>query len=237
MAKARLETDVVYLVPNLVDEAHPTFDLVLGGSAVRSFPAGCLVAQVEGERPLTYLIKPSAAPDTLSALQIIYPEGQTEAPIISPITGEVLFSVFSGQFTVNSEQSPIAQFGDAIQLLGQPEIEVSESVLTIPLTWQAIGQPTADYTYFIHLYRAGAEDEPPVAQLDQQPCLPTSQWYEGEIVKETAVLSLPPDLPPGDYTVGLGWYSWPSFERLTLALSDSPLADHRHQLGQITVSN
>jgi hypothetical protein len=117
--------------------------------------------------------------------------------------------------------------------LGQPEIEVSESAITIPLTWQAIGQPSADYTYFIHLYRAGAEEEPPVAQLDQQPCLPTSQWHEGEIVMETAVLSLPPDLPPDDYTLGLGWYSWPSFERLLLTTNNESLPDERVSLGQI----
>ncbi|MCZ7673402.1 MAG: hypothetical protein M5U34_42940 [Chloroflexi bacterium] len=84
LAKERLATDTVYLAPDLVDEAHPTFDLVLGGSKVRSFPANCFVMQAGGKRPLTYLIQPSAAPDTLSALQDIYPAGQTETPIISP---------------------------------------------------------------------------------------------------------------------------------------------------------
>jgi hypothetical protein len=237
LAKARLETDVVYLVPDLVDEAHPTFDLVLGGSAVRSFPANCMVVQGGGERPLTYLIQPSSAPDTLSALQTIHPEGQVESSIINPLTGEKLFITYTSQSPISNLQSPIAQFGDAIQLLGQPEIAVSESAIPISLTWQAVGQPAADYTYFIHLYRAGAEDEPPVAQLDQQPCLPTSQWHEGEIVMETAVFALLPDLPPGEYTLGLGWYSWPSFERLSLTASNDSLPDNRISLGHIRISD
>lgn len=248
LAKKRLATDTVYLMPDLVDEAHPTFDLVLGGSETRSFPAGCLVVRAGGERPLTYLIKPSAAPDTLSALQTFYPQGIVEMPITSPLTGEELFSLFrvplnsqlrtdNGEWITNN-----AQFGENIQLLGQPEITLSEAVtelvevtVSVPLTWQAIGQPVADHTYFIHLYQVGAEDEPPVAQLDRQPCLPTSRWHEGEIVLETAVLSLPPDLAPGDYTLGLGWYTWPSFERLPLMGSEATLPDQRLMIGVLTL--
>ncbi|MFO7678487.1 MAG: hypothetical protein R6X34_00385 [Chloroflexota bacterium] len=252
LAKDRLATDVVYLVPNQIDEAHPTFDLVLHGSGVRTFQGNCLVVQAGGERPalslsnrpLTYLIKPSSAPNTLAALEAIYPEGHTETSITSPLTGETLFSIFNLQSPISNLQSPTAQFGDAIQLLGQPEIELTETVtepvevtVSVPLTWQASGQPNADHTYFIHLYRAGAEDEPPVAQLDQQPCLPTSQWHEGEVVWETAVLSLPPDLPAGDYTLGLGWYTWPSFERLSLTANGSQLLEQRYRLGQITTGN
>jgi hypothetical protein len=252
LAKERLATDVVYLVPNQIDEAHPTFDLVLHGSGVRTFPGNCLVVQAGGERPalslsnrpLTYLIKPSSAPNTLAALEAIYPEGHTETSITSPLTGETLFSIFNLQSPISNLQSPTAQFGDAIQLLGQPEIELTETVtepvevtVSVPLTWQASGQPNADHTYFIHLYRAGAEDEPPVAQLDQQPCLPTSQWHEGEVVWETAVLPLPPNLPPDEYTLGLGWYTWPSFERLTLTANGSQLPEQRYRLGQITTGN
>ncbi|MCZ7673403.1 MAG: hypothetical protein M5U34_42945 [Chloroflexi bacterium] len=75
---------------------------------------------------------------------------------------------------MNSEQLPLAQPDDAIQLLGQPEIEVSESVITIPLTWQAIGQPAADYTYFIHLSgwrgkRAAGGSVGPTAMFAHQP--------------------------------------------------------------------
>ena len=243
LAKARLATGTVYLVPDLVDEAHPTFDLVLGGSAVRAFPANCLVVQRDGERQLTYLIKPSAAPNTLSALEAIYLEGQIEAPLISPLTGEALFFVF--RVSANNQRimdngewiTENAQFGETIQLLGKPEILVSESAVSIPLTWQAIGQTAADHTYFIHLYREGAEDEPPVTQLDQQPCLPTSQWHEGEIVIETAVLPLPPDLPPGNYTLGLGWYTWPSLERLPATSNENSLPDQRVSLGQISIDD
>jgi hypothetical protein len=261
LAQERLATDIVYLVPDLVTKGQPTFNLVLGGSEVRAFGANCLVGQAEAERPLTYVLKLSSAPNTLSELQTLYPEGQTEAPIISPLTGEELFSVFraptnnqrrtengerrteNGQTPISSLQSPTAQFGENIQLLGLPEITVTETAVLVPLTWKALGQPSGNHTYFIHLYRAGAEDEQPMAQVDQQPCMRTSRWHEGEIVMETAkvpnteeaVLMLPKNLPPGDYTLALGWYTWPNQERLPLINSDYTWPGDRLPLGQITI--
>ncbi|PID85093.1 MAG: hypothetical protein CSB13_09820 [Chloroflexi bacterium] len=243
LAKERLATDTVYLVPAQVAPEVPTFDLVLGGSNIREFGANCLAGQAEGKRPLTYILKPSSAPDTLAALQAVYPQGAMAESIISPLTGEELFSVFHvpihNQRPADNEQRATAnaQFGENIQLLGRPEMVVTETAVTLPFTWQARGHLSADHTYFVHLYQAGAEDEPPLAQLDQQPCLVTSRWHEGEIVRETAVLPIPAHLPPGEYTLGLGWYTWPTFERLPLTNSTDSWSGNRLPLGQITIGD
>jgi hypothetical protein len=52
---------------------------------------------------------------------------------------------------------------------------------------------------------------------------------------EEAVLMLPKNLPPGDYTLALGWYTWPNQERLPLINSDYAWPGDRLPLGQITI--
>jgi exodeoxyribonuclease V alpha subunit len=83
---------------------------------VRSFPANCLVAQPDGGQPVTYLIQSAAAPDTLPALETLYPAGHTESSIVSPLTGETLFSVYSGQFTVDSGADRVVREERAVYL-------------------------------------------------------------------------------------------------------------------------
>jgi hypothetical protein len=45
--------------------------------------------------------------------------------------------------------------------------------------------------------------------------LPTSQWRPGELIQERYSLHLPRDLPSGNYTLALGWYTTPALERLS----------------------
>jgi hypothetical protein len=235
LARERSVADVVYLVPNQVNEAHPTLDLLLHDTAVRSFPAGCLVYPGQTERPLNYLIHSSSAPNTLAALQAVYPTGKLVESIVNPLTGTTDYKLWAVAADVVPAAavvppSPTAQFGDAIQLLGNPVISVTETAVVIPLIWQAIATPTANHTIFLHLYHAGNENSPPAAQIDIEPCLPTGQWHPGEIIQDRVTLPLPPDLPSGNYTLGIGLYTWPTFERLPLTLSDTALSDNRHIL-------
>ena len=49
-----------------------------------------------------------------------------------------------------------------------------------------------------------------VAQVDAQPregTYPTGIWGEGEIVPDKHTVPLPDDLPEGEYTVYIGWYT------------------------------
>ena len=75
------------------------------------------------------------------------------------------------------------------------------------------------YTGFVHLLDAGGQI---VAQDDHGPLqnqYPTTQWVGGEVVEDRYVLRLPPDLPPGEYTLEIGLYdaNRPGLPRLKAA--------------------
>jgi len=63
-----------------------------------------------------------------------------------------------------------------------------------------------------------------VAQIDTMPrdnSYPTSLWVAGEVVEDTLALDLR-GLPPGEYTLALGWTAPATAERLEI---DAPGAD------------
>jgi len=86
--------------------------------------------------------------------------------------------------------------------------------VTLDLAWRAERRPEADYTVFMHLRRA--DDGGQVAALDSPPPQPTSGWMPGQVITETRAVPIPSDAPIGDYDVIIGWYLYPSFERLTI---------------------
>ncbi|MCS6773835.1 MAG: glycosyltransferase family 39 protein [Thermoflexales bacterium] len=111
-----------------------------------------------------------------------------------------------------------ALFGGRIRLMGVRERRAAyrpgESV-TLDLVWRAERQPNADYTVFMHLRRADTGEQ--IAALDSQPQVPTSRWQPGAVFTDTRAVPIPLDAKPGEYVVIIGWYLYPSFERLSLA--------------------
>ena len=115
--------------------------------------------------------------------------------------------------------TPLAvDFGGMIDLVGAdlPTQAAAGSALSFTLHWQARAAVDFDYSAFAHLLDAEGNK---VAQLDWQPhdrfgVLPTSAWPLGWPVVDAQQLSLPPDLPAGDYTLLVGFYNWQSGERL-----------------------
>ena len=104
----------------------------------------------------------------------------------------------------------------------------------VPLTlalaaWQA---PAQEYTLFVHLI---GPDGAVWGQFDRAPTPPTSQWQPGAPQPALYGPTLRLDAPPGRYRVLLGWYSYPSLERLAVqgggdafelgAIEVAPLAD------------
>ena len=68
--------------------------------------------------------------------------------------------------------------------------------------------------------------------------IPTSLWIPGETLVETVALTLPADLPPGDYTLALGLYDENSMERLPVTgAPDAPqgLPHNQITLGPVQV--
>jgi hypothetical protein len=111
-------------------------------------------------------------------------------------------------------------FGGQIKLTGVRERTTQYQpgeAITLDLIWQAADKPKADYTVFMHLRRAS--DGGQIAAFDSQPvngASPTSAWSAGQIITDTRAVPIPTDAQPGDYDIVIGWYQYPSFERLTL---------------------
>ena len=80
--------------------------------------------------------------------------------------------------------------------------------------WQANGPVPGDYTTFAHLFDSSGVK---VTQADAPPregYWPTSRWRPSEPVTSTLAIELPPNLPPGQYVLGVGMYDPVSGQRL-----------------------
>jgi hypothetical protein len=99
----------------------------------------------------------------------------------------------------------------AISFLGyklQPEPLRRNDTLQIILYWRASQEDHTRYPYtvFVHMLDA---DGNLVAQYDGIPQggqYPNSCWQQDQVVVDVATLPLPPDLPPGTYTLQAGMY-------------------------------
>lgn len=115
-------------------------------------------------------------------------------------------------------QPQAVNFGEHIRLVGVRERAktfLPGEAITLDLLWQAESKLQADYTVFMHLRRA--EDGGQIAANDSPPmngAAPTSSWSPGDIITDTRAIEIPADAQPGQYDVIIGWYQYPSFERL-----------------------
>jgi uncharacterized membrane protein len=131
-----------------------------------------------------------------------------------------------------------ANFGDQLELKGydlSPAVGHPGQALTLTLSWQALREIPVDYTIFVHLVDANGQL---VAQQDDNPWweipFPTSTWQPGELLQDRHELELPPDLPPGSYTLRVGVYYWQTLERLPL-LENKVAVNNYVELGSIAV--
>ncbi|HAJ36278.1 MAG TPA: hypothetical protein DCL15_11345 [Chloroflexi bacterium] len=97
-----------------------------------------------------------------------------------------------------------ATLGGAIRLYSV-DITRDGDVLAVQLVWQALAPLTTSEKVFVHLI---GPDGGLLAQSDALPAsgYGTEQWVEGEVVRDAHRLTLPPDLPPGNYRLRVGMY-------------------------------
>ena len=86
----------------------------------------------------------------------------------------------------------------------------------LTLFWNALRKMEKDYTVFAHLVDEGGniwgqKDNPPVDGF-----YPTTQWEEGETVRDQYDLIISPDARPGDYRLEVGMYLAETGERLAI---------------------
>jgi hypothetical protein len=108
--------------------------------------------------------------------------------------------------------------GDVVRLVKVNTVGSLWPGQTLPaeFVWLPLKQPGADYHLFLQLLTAGGDL---VAQHDSSPgggYAPTSAWSPGTEVSDRHGLSLPADLPPGEYRLIAGLYDPTSGERLSV---------------------
>lgn len=95
-------------------------------------------------------------------------------------------------------------------------IVAPNETLSLSLYWEAQSVPEFNYTVFVHLLNEAGEW---VAGRDAQPMsarYPTRLWQPDEIVRDEHPVWLPPDLPPGNYQLFVGFYRLKTGERLAV---------------------
>ncbi len=131
-----------------------------------------------------------------------------------------------------------AVFNEEIELNG---FQLSQSALKpgdglcVELKWQALKQPSADDTVFVHVINAAGQL---VAQNDMPPqsgFAPTSQWQPGAEITDRHGVILPGNLPPGEYTVRVGLYRSDNQAPVPVTYGDA-VPPNAIVLAQITVA-
>jgi hypothetical protein len=252
LARDRAAMGSVYLAPELINDSHPAFDLLLrgrrsvsGGDAVRALPFTCLAYFDRPARPVTYVVDALNDNSLIEKLGAQFPTGQRGAPILHRPEPFPLYEIFEVPAGADALDPPIltsATFGAAIRLMGYSLDALTArrgDVLTLTLYWQAETRPEADYTAFVHLFAPGGEASAPAAQSDSPPCdggYPTSRWEPGEIVVDTRTLTLPADYAANSARLAVGMYAWPAPDRLPITGADAALPDGRLLLTEIPIS-
>jgi hypothetical protein len=149
---------------------------------------------------------------------------RVEVGLYNPQAGETLDAVQVGESKLappasspNVESPLITELADGITLRGYnlvPEQVSAGETITLTLHWEVRQAPSTDYQIFVHLLGDAPQ---PVAQGDGPPLTgdyPTSMWAAGETFADPRPLSLPGDLPTGEYRLLVGMYQLEMLRRL-----------------------
>ncbi|MBI1879693.1 MAG: hypothetical protein HYR94_15975, partial [Chloroflexi bacterium] len=136
-------------------------------------------------------------------------------------------------YTLQIPNTPSLTFNSSEHILNlQSPREASN--LHLILFWHALRPLTTNYTVFLHLRNS---DGATIAQQDGlslDGAYPTSRWQPGELVIDPFTLSLPADLPTGQYSLWAGLYDLDTLERLPVANDTS--GENAILLGEINIS-
>ncbi len=129
------------------------------------------------------------------------------------------------------------QFAKNISLLNsywQTELNAG-SPLRLTLYWSADEKMRTSWTNFVHVR---GPDNQLVSGIDQQPMVggfPTDKWSPGQVVAYTIVVPIPEDAITGKYTIDVGWYQWPSLERMAVESEMLSSQNNLLTLGEFTI--
>ncbi len=217
-------------------------------------PEGAIWAQPPDERPLGARLPASQWPSGQTERQTLalpIPAGTppgaytVELVVYDPATGQPLPAtggelpatangVRLGSVTVARPQTTpplrpaLGRFGPlALIEASSPATAVAPGgQIPVELLWQAVATPQEPLVVVIQLTSA---DGRVAAGLEAQPVAgryPTQAWLSGDLVRDQHTLSLPADLPPGQYRLIIGVYRAADQARFTARSGLFGRADH-----------
>ena len=144
--------------------------------------------------------------------------------------GPLSITATERRFTPPPLDEPLAAtFGNEIELLGYSRQQgEAAGHFSLSLVWQALTEPAADYTVFVHVLQADGSCSPCLWQQDvmpQQNQYPTGRWLAGEVVVDSYHIEVPPDTPPGEYAIEVGFYIAETGRRLQVMIPGQPDSD------------
>lgn len=240
---ARAETERVFIehIPEAVNT--PYFDFFVPKSeAVYIDFRQCLPLTDQRETRTTYFLFPTRDPQSVTRLSTVFPTA-IHKPVPSEsawlVDDRLLVEVPAQTELVLDVERVSAEFEQGISLLGYEwsgeNVMAGESVF-VTLYWRVSADIEQDWTSFTHIN--ADPNTPPIAQRDGQPCLglfPTSRWWAGDVVGDSFAITIPPDTLAGAYEVIVGWYSFPSFDRLGLISAENPRSDNRAHIANLNI--
>jgi hypothetical protein len=135
--------------------------------------------------------------------------------------------------TLDIQHEMEADFGGVARLLGysmtgdlQPGGEIH-----LTLFWQALAATDQDYTVFIHMVGEeghvwGQGDSPPADGFYL-----TTEWEEGEIIRDQHGMTISPEAPAGAYRFDVGMYLVSTGERLPVLGKDGQVQGDKVSVG------
>jgi hypothetical protein len=106
-----------------------------------------------------------------------------------------------------------------IELLGYDLVDrrvAPREAVELTLYWQPQSDLAVNLTLFVHLVDESGNI---VGQVDQIPVLgarPTTGWAPGEVIENPIQVYISPEVPPGEYSLRIGWYDATTGVRIPL---------------------
>ncbi|MBN2305575.1 MAG: DUF2142 domain-containing protein [Anaerolineae bacterium] len=139
-------------------------------------------------------------------------------------------------------QDAAAIFGGVLRLNRSritPESAAPGDTIRIELEWESLTRVYEDFTVLVHLVDpASPGSAPPITQGDAPPLRgrwPTSAWAPRAPFTDAYTITLPDDLPPGEYRIAVGFYRPADFTRLPVETALGTLPGAVLLPGTITV--
>jgi hypothetical protein len=119
----------------------------------------------------------------------------------------------------------------------EPQIlsATQSTLVNLSLYWQVLATPEKDYTIFVHLHDSTGQM---VSSFDFQPydaIYPMSYWPAGAELREARQLTVPANLPPGEYMLAIGIY-WPGDQSRLKIIGNDSSENNDVKLGKLVVS-